>query len=155
MHRWGARILGLGLPLMLLAGCTREEPRSSSIPQARAPAPQAIPETIAPSSAATPAAYVASASSIELFEIMSSELALQRARTKRVREFAEMVLNTHKGASMQLSLAGRSLTGSDLQAHRAWNRQFPACGPFSPMASPRTVRHNESDDVGHCRANRS
>jgi len=137
MHRWGARILGLGLPLMLLAGCAREEPRSASIPQARGPAPQAIPETIAPSSAATPAAYVASASSIELFEIMSSELALQRARTKRVREFAEMVLNTHKGASMQLSLAGRRLnllpSASLSPTHQAMLNQLRTAPDFDSL----------------------
>ena len=106
MRRMGAKLLALGL-FGLLPGCAREEPKTASVP--RAPAPQPIPQDIAPSAAVTPATYIASASSIELFEILSSELALQRARTKRVREFAQMILDTHKGASMQLSLAGRRL----------------------------------------------
>jgi putative membrane protein len=108
MHRLGAKLLALGLPFVVLAGCAHQELQTVSTSGARAVA-RPIPETIAPTAAATPAAYIASASSIELFEILSSELALKRARTKRVREFAEMVLDTHKGASMQLSLAGRRL----------------------------------------------
>lgn len=102
-----SKLLALALPLLIFGGCAGEQrkpapaPRSAALPE--------VPRAIAPQSAATPAAYVASASSIELFEIMSSELALKRARTKRVREFAQMVLEAHKGASMQLSLAGRRL----------------------------------------------
>jgi putative membrane protein len=108
MHRMGARLLALGL-LVLAAGCARQEAKVASVPQPRAPMPQSVPQDIAPGAAVTPAAYIASASSIELFEILSSELALQRARTRRVREFAQMILDTHKGASLQLSLAGRRL----------------------------------------------
>jgi putative membrane protein len=129
--------MGLGLPLVLLAGCTREEPRSASIPQPRAPSPQAIPDTIAPASAATPAAYVASASSIELFDILTAELALPRARTKRVREFAEMILSIHKGASMQLSLAGRRLnllpSASLSPTHQALLNQLRAAPDFDSV----------------------
>lgn len=135
MRRLGARLLGLGLPFALLAGCAREEPRIASVP--RTSAPQRMPETITPGTAATPAAYVASASSIELFEILSSELAVQRARTKRVREFAEMVLDTHKGASMQLSLAGRRLnllpSATLSPTHQAMFDQLRAAADFDSV----------------------
>jgi putative membrane protein len=106
MRRIDARLLAIA-PL-ILAGCASGERRAAPAPLP-AKVSSAIPREIAPQSAVTAAAYVASASSIELFEIMSSELALKRARTRRVREFAQMVLEAHMGASMQLSLAGRRL----------------------------------------------
>jgi putative membrane protein len=55
------------------------------------------------------AAYVANAAAIDLFEIRSSELALQRSTSRRVRDFAAMMIEAHKGTSSQLSLAGRRL----------------------------------------------
>jgi putative membrane protein len=57
----------------------------------------------------SPASYVANASSIDLFIIGSSELALQRSSSARVREVAEMMIAAHKGTSAQLSLEGRRL----------------------------------------------
>jgi putative membrane protein len=53
--------------------------------------------------------YVAAAGSIDLFVIRSSELALERSSARRVREFASAEIEAHKGASAQLSLAGRRL----------------------------------------------
>lgn len=47
--------------------------------------------------------------SIDLFVIRSSELALQRSASSRVREFAETMIESHKGTSAQLSFAGRRL----------------------------------------------
>jgi putative membrane protein len=55
------------------------------------------------------AAYVVSASSIDLFELKSAELALQRAQDPANRAFAERTLSAHQGTSAQLSLAGRRL----------------------------------------------
>jgi putative membrane protein len=55
------------------------------------------------------AAYVAAASSIDLFEMRSAELALQRAQDPRTRAFAQRALSAHQGTSAQLSLAGRRL----------------------------------------------
>jgi putative membrane protein len=55
------------------------------------------------------AAYVAAASSIDLFEMKSAELALQRAQDPGNRAFAERALNAHRGTSAQLSYAGRRL----------------------------------------------
>ncbi len=54
-------------------------------------------------------AYVAMASSIDLFEVKSAELALQRASDPTNRAFAVRALNAHKGTSAQLSFAGRRL----------------------------------------------
>lgn len=54
-------------------------------------------------------AYVAMASSIDLFEVKSAELALQRASDPSNRAFAERALSAHKGTSAQLSFAGRRL----------------------------------------------
>src|SRR5690242_12578555 len=103
----GSALARLCVPLMLLAGCAGNE---EAVTSASVPSPvREAPRTVAPRHAISPASYVASASSIELYEIQSAELALQRARTQRVRDFALMVLVSHRGASMQLSLAGRRL----------------------------------------------
>jgi putative membrane protein len=55
------------------------------------------------------AAYVAAAASIDLFEIQSAELALQRARDPANRAFAQRTMSAHQGTSAQLSMAGRRL----------------------------------------------
>ena len=103
MSNAGARLVVLAAPLILL-GCSNGEERVSTASVRRQPA-----QNLAPEAAPSSAAYVASASSIELYEIESAQLALKRARTKRVRDFAAMVLQAHNLASMQLSLAGRRL----------------------------------------------
>jgi putative membrane protein len=54
-------------------------------------------------------AYVAMASSIDLFQVKSAELALQRASDPSNRTFAERSLSAHQGTSAQLSFAGRRL----------------------------------------------
>jgi putative membrane protein len=53
--------------------------------------------------------FVARNGSIDLFVIRSSELALQRSASPRVRDFATTMIEGHKGTSAQLSLAGRRL----------------------------------------------
>ena len=53
--------------------------------------------------------YVAMASSIDLFQVKSAELALQRANDPSNRAFAERALSAHRGTSAQLSMAGRRL----------------------------------------------
>jgi len=54
-------------------------------------------------------AYVAMASSIDLFQVKSAELALQRANDPANRAFAQRALSAHQGTSAQLSFAGRRL----------------------------------------------
>ena len=56
-----------------------------------------------------PADYMAMASSIDLYELRSAELALTRAQNPRHREFARMMIAAHTGTSAQLSFAGRRL----------------------------------------------
>lgn len=92
------------LAVLLVGGCAREEPRPM------APLPGRRPPPTAPAGqAVTPAQYVASASSIDLFLIGSSELALRKSTRPRTREFAELEISAHKGTSAQLSLEGRRL----------------------------------------------
>lgn len=55
------------------------------------------------------AAYVAMASSIDLFQVKSAQLALERAHDPANRAFAQRALSAHQGTSAQLSLAGRRL----------------------------------------------
>jgi putative membrane protein len=68
---------------------------------------------------------------------LTSALARPRARTKRVREFAEMILSIHKGASMQLSLAGRRLnllpSASLSPTHQALLNQLRAAPDFDSV----------------------
>ena len=107
MRSAAAKFFVLFAPLALLAGCAGNE---EAVTSASAPTPvRETPRSVAPRRAISPASYVAAASAIELYEIQSAELALQRARTQRVRDYASTVLESHKGASMQLSLAGRRL----------------------------------------------
>lgn len=55
------------------------------------------------------AAYVAMASSIDLYQVKSAQLAMERARDPANRAFAERSLSAAQGTSAQLSLAGRRL----------------------------------------------
>jgi putative membrane protein len=55
------------------------------------------------------AAYVAMASSIDLYQVKSAQLALERAHDPANRAFAERALSAHQGTSAQLSYAGRRL----------------------------------------------
>jgi putative membrane protein len=53
--------------------------------------------------------YVETGGSIDLFIIRSSDLALERSSSRRVRDFAAAEIEAHKGTAAQLSLAGRRL----------------------------------------------
>lgn len=94
----------IALTSILVAGCGREGPRPAPPSQARR-----VPARPAPGAAISPAQYVASASSIDLFIIGSSELALRKSARPRTREFAANEISAHKGTSAQLSLEGRRL----------------------------------------------
>lgn len=86
-----------------IAGCASEK-------RPAAPAPLALPPSATPVGPAASAAYfVAANGSIDLFVIRSSELALQRSSSPRVRDFATRMIEGHKSTSSQLSLAGRRL----------------------------------------------
>ena len=113
------------IALLPLAGCASNAPR----PERRPPVqPQIRP------SAVSPATYVAQAASIDLFVIRSSELALVRGRSPRIRDFASRMIAAHQGTSAQLSLAGRRLNllppASMLPQQQAMYDQLETSGDF-------------------------
>lgn len=89
----------------LVAGCGGGGVRSAASVQS---ASTATTTAIAPL-AVSAAAYVALASSIDLYEVKSAQLALERAQNPANRAFAERALSSHQGTSAQLSMAGRRL----------------------------------------------
>lgn len=90
--------------ILSLASCAREERPAAPPTTGRRPAP---PPSRQP--AISEAKFVAENGSIDLFVIRSSELALQRSGSARVKEFAQRMIADHKGTSGQLSLEGRRL----------------------------------------------
>jgi putative membrane protein len=98
-----ARHAAVALTVIALAGCaTGEAPRERGTRATRARPPVVIRPLFA-------ADYMAAASSIDLFELRSAELALTRAQNPRHRDFARMMITAHTGTSAQLSFAGRRL----------------------------------------------
>lgn len=87
-----------------LAACAREQ---RPPPPVYPPPGVAPPPSLPPSGSA--ANFVATNGSIDLFVIRSSELALQRSSSPRIRDFASQMIEAHKGTSAQLSFAGRRL----------------------------------------------
>jgi putative membrane protein len=77
---------------------------------------------------------MAAASSIDLYEIRSSELALTRSANPRLRDFARTMISDHQGTSAQLSFAGRRLnllpSASLLPAHQAMFDELSASSDF-------------------------
>lgn len=112
----------------VLTGCATEPPR------ARTPtgtAARDLPVVVRPLFAAD---YMAMASSIELFEIRSSKMALTRAQNPRHRDFARMMISAHTGTSAQLSFAGRRLnllpSATLLPRHQALLEELIASSDF-------------------------
>lgn len=103
MRRFVYTILVLG-SVLVVAGCSGG---GSSRP--RVQSASLTPAVIASPVMISAAAYIATASSIDLFEMQSAELALQRAQDPANRAFAQRVLSAHQGTSAQLSYAGRRL----------------------------------------------
>ncbi len=89
--------------IFCLAACgTPERPPTATSASARLPVTHVQPSV-------SEAGFVAENASIELFVIRSSELALQRSSSPRVREFAQRMIDDHRGTSAQLSLEGRRM----------------------------------------------
>lgn len=137
----------LALTAALLAGCAREQPRP---PAPTVPPPYATPRAPPPSAGAiSPAAYVEQASSIDLYEIRSSQLALQRSANKRIQEFASMMVQAHRGTSSQLSFAGRRLnllpSARLLPRHQALVDALQSAPNFDAVyRQQQTAVHNEA-----------
>jgi putative membrane protein len=112
----------------LLAACGGGPPmRSASVTPAVIASPVMI----------TAAAYVAAASSIDMFEMQSAQLALERARDPANLAYARQALNAHKGTSAQLSYAGRRLnllpSGTLSAEHQALLNALAATGDFDKI----------------------
>jgi putative membrane protein len=109
-----------------LAACSTSQPRP--------PAPRPTYPAAPIPSGVGPATYVAQASSIDLFVIRSSELALVRARNAAVRNLASRMIADHQGTSAQLSFAGRRLdllpTATLLPQHQAMYDELESSGEF-------------------------
>lgn len=86
-----------------LAACAREQRPPAPI----YPSPSRVERRPPGARAVSEADFVAINGSIDLFVIRSSELALQRSSSARIRDFASQLIEAHKGTSGQLSLAGR------------------------------------------------
>ena len=93
------------VPALLVGGCLGGGGSGGSTRVATPAAVTAV--AVAPALAA--AAYVAMAGSIDLYEILSAQLALERAQDPANRAFAQRTLAAHEGTSAQLSMAGRRL----------------------------------------------
>lgn len=117
-----------GVAALLLAGCA-----TSDAPQAPRERPRGTPVLpVAPALSA--AVYVAAASSLDLFEIRSAQLALSRASDPRLRDFARTMVDAHHGTSAQLSFAGRRLnllpSATLLPEHQAMLNELAASTDF-------------------------
>ena len=126
IHRFGAAAIATGVAVLMLAGCQPSE----RAPRPRPPGPIVQP----PGPAASAAEYMASAASIDLFEIQSSQIALSRARNAFHRNFASMMISAHQGTSAQLSFAGRRLnllpSATMLPRHQAMLAELSASADF-------------------------
>ncbi len=105
----------VGLGTLALVGCGRRDaPPPRPVPT-RPPAVQVRPLSSAD--------YVATASSINLFVIQASQMAVSRARSPRVRDVAAMLVRDHEGVSAQMSMQGRRVnllpSATMMQRHRA------------------------------------
>ena len=95
-------VTSLALTLALVGGCgggAGTSVQSASVTQAAAIAPVAL----------SAAAYVATASSIDLFQVKSAQLALERSQDPANRALAERMQSAHMGTAQQLNMAGRRL----------------------------------------------
>jgi putative membrane protein len=117
-----------GMFVLLVAGCASgEAPPPRRAAGGGAPPPVVIRPLFA-------ADYMAAASSIDLYEIRSAELALSRANAPAHRQFAQSMIIDHRGTSAQLSLAGRRLnllpSATLLPMHQAMFDELVASGDF-------------------------
>jgi predicted outer membrane protein len=100
-----ARAVAPAILIAILGSCAHEQ--RPSPPQ---PAPERGESRIPPAAATlSNGRYVATSGSIDLFVIRSSEIALQRSGSMRIRRVASILIDGHKGTSAQLSFAGRRL----------------------------------------------
>jgi putative membrane protein len=139
-----APLILAAMAAVTLAGCStgseppRERVRSGT---ARSRGPVVVRPLFA-------ADYMAMASSIDLYEIRSSELALTRARSPAHRDFARRMIADHKGTSAQLSFAGRRLnllpSATLLPRHQAMLDELSAGGDFDAVYHRQQIAVHQS-----------
>ena len=100
MRRRASFALTIGLCTVALSGCATQQPSQRPTPR---------PPVVIRGIPFPAPAYVAMASSIDLYAIKSSQVALTRAQDARLRDFASMEVGAHQGLGSQLSFAGRRL----------------------------------------------
>ena len=84
--------------LIMLAGCGRRE----APPPGPTRPPVSLPRALSTNN------YVATAASIDLYDIHAGELAMERGNA-RSRDYATQLIADHRGTAAQLSFAGRRL----------------------------------------------
>ena len=88
-----------------LAACSSETPTADQVPAEPLAAETAGPE-VAPNDMPTDGAgYVQMAGASDLYEIQSSELALEKSQNENVRQFAEMMIADHRMTTEQITTA--------------------------------------------------
>jgi putative membrane protein len=97
-------VFSIAVPLALLAGCGGGGGGGGAAVQSASASSAAIAPVML-----SAASYVAMASSIDLYQVKSAQLALERSHDPANRSFAQRALNAHQGTSAQLSMAGRRL----------------------------------------------
>ena len=113
----------VGAAIAGIAGCAPKRqppPPAPTRPPVERPAERPLPTS----------AYLMKAASIDLYEIRSGELALQRSANAGNRAYAQRMIDEHRGLSAQLSMAGRRinlLPPNKLQTeHQQWLDQLAA-----------------------------
>ena len=135
---------------ILLAGCGAGSAESTAAARPSTSARHAPPSRIL---AVSPATYVATAASIHLFAIRAAELALQRGGSTQHRQLALVLLQDHRGASAQLSFAGRRLNliprATLLPHHDAMLRELAGSADFAATFLRLQLRVHEEEQRLH------
>lgn len=93
----------VAMSVALVSGCGGGGSRTAAVQSASVATAAVTPAML------SAASYVAMASSIDLYQVKSAQLALERAHDPSNRAFAQRALSAHQGTSAQLSMAGRRL----------------------------------------------
>ena len=90
-----------GAAIVAIAGCAprRQPPPPPTAPPIERPAERPLPTS----------AYLFKAASIDLYQVRSGELALERSGQAGIRAYAQRMIEAHRGLAAQLSMAGRRL----------------------------------------------
>ncbi|HET7708268.1 MAG TPA: DUF4142 domain-containing protein [Sphingomicrobium sp.] len=96
--------LTAGAAIVAIVGCAPKRQ-----PPPPAPPPTALPAERPAERPLPTSAYLLKVASIDLYEIRSGELALERSGDPRNRDYAQRMIEAHRGLSAQLSMAGRRL----------------------------------------------